>query len=161
MPGKGTTVRLYLPRHTADELQDNVVFVDGAPYAAQAGGTVLLVDDDRAVRMLVSEVLEDKGYTILQADDGPSGLHILDSKVRIDLLITDVGLPGGLNGRQVADAARARRPGLKVLFITGYAGNAVVGGGRLEPGMQIMTKPFDMSALATRVRDMLASGEAS
>ncbi|MEA2791050.1 MAG: hypothetical protein QOG73_3456, partial [Acetobacteraceae bacterium] len=144
VPGKGTTVRLYLPRHTADELQDNVVFVDGTPYAGQAGGNVLLVDDDRAVRMLVSEVLEDDGYTILQADDGPSGLRILDSKVRIDLLITDVGLPGGLNGRQVADAARARRPGLKVLFITGYAGNAVVGGGRLEPGMQIMTKPFDM-----------------
>jgi DNA-binding response OmpR family regulator len=107
---------------------------------------------------LVSEVLEDQGYKILQAEYGPSGLQILESKVRIDLLITDVGLPGGLNGRQVADAARARRPGLKVLFITGYADNAVVGDGRLEPGMQIMTKPFDMSALATRVRDMLGPG---
>jgi DNA-binding response OmpR family regulator len=82
-------------------------------------------------------------------------LRILNSTTRIDLLVTDVGLPGGLNGRQVADAGRARRPDLKVLFITGYADNAVVGSGWLDPGMQIMTKPFDMSSLALRVRDML------
>jgi CheY-like chemotaxis protein len=110
----------------------------------------------RGAPSVVSEVLEPRGYTILEAEDGPSDLSILDSNARIDLLITDVGLPGGLNGRQVADAARARRPGVKILFITGDADNAVVGGGRLEPGRQIMTKPFDMSTLATRVRSMLA-----
>ncbi|MEA2739364.1 MAG: hypothetical protein QOH05_2671, partial [Acetobacteraceae bacterium] len=150
-PGRGTTVRLYLPRHMTDEVNKAPDRDASAPCIAQASGTVLLVDDETAIRMLVSEVLEDQGYKILQAEDGPAGLRILESTVRIDLLITDVGLPGGLNGRQVADAARARRPDLKVLFITGYADNAVVGGGRLEPGMQIMTKPFDMSALAARV----------
>jgi PAS domain S-box-containing protein len=154
--GSGTTVRLFLPRHTADEAGAPAGKAAAAPSATQASESVLLVDDEMAIRLLVSEVLEEQGYTILEAEDGPSGLRILDSNARIDLLITDVGLPGGLNGRQVADAARARRPGLKVLFITGYADNAVVGGGRLEPGMQIMTKPFAMSTLATRVRSMLA-----
>jgi PAS domain S-box-containing protein len=160
-PGQGTSVRLYLPRHIADEVCADSDPIKSAPCTDQASETVLLVDDEIAVRMLVSEVLEDQGYKILQATDGPAGLHILESKARIDLLITDVGLPGGLNGRQVADAARARRPGLKVLFITGYADNAVVAGGGLESGMQIMTKPFDMAALATRVREMLAPGAAT
>jgi PAS domain S-box-containing protein len=154
-PGKGTAVRLFLPRHMADEAGASIGNAAAMAASAQARETVLLVDDEMAIRLLVSEVLETQGYTILEAEDGPSGLRILDSNARIDLLITDVGLPGGLNGRQVADAARARRPGLKVLFITGYADNAVVGS-RLEPGMQIMTKPFDMSTLATRVRSMLA-----
>jgi CheY-like chemotaxis protein len=110
----------------------------------------------RGAPSVVSEALETRGYTTLEAEDGASDLSILDSNARIDLLIADVGLPGGLNGRQVADAARAQPSGLKVVFITGYADNAVVGGGRLEPGMQIMTNPFDMSTLATRVRSMLA-----
>ncbi|MFC6049626.1 response regulator, partial [Methylobacterium hispanicum] len=87
--------------------------------------------------------------------DGPSGLRVLQSDARVDLLITDVGLPGGMNGRQVADAARVTRPGLKVLFITGYAENAAVGNGYLEPGMQVLTKPFVMEALASRIRDMI------
>jgi PAS domain S-box-containing protein len=160
-PGQGTSVRLYLPRHIADDVCADSDPIKSAPCTDQASETVLLVDDEIAVRMLVSEVLEDQGYKILLATDGPAGLQILESKARIDLLITDVGLPGGLNGRQVADAARARRPGLKVLFITGYADNAVVAGGGLESGMQIMTKPFDMAALATRVREMLAPGAAT
>jgi PAS domain S-box-containing protein len=160
-PGQGTCVRLYLPRHLADEIS-TVPSVDGSSLGnQQASETVLLVDDETTIRLLAAEVLEDLGYKVLQAEDGPSGLQVLDSNARVDLLITDVGLPGGLNGRQVADAARARRPGLKVLFITGYADNAVVGAGRLESGMQIMTKPFDMSALAVRVRDMLTVAEAS
>ncbi|HEY0185091.1 MAG TPA: ATP-binding protein [Rhodopila sp.] len=155
-PGRGTTVRLFLPRHLADEAASGPAKAAVAACPEQATETVLLVDDEHAIRLLVAEVLQDQGYSILEAEDGPSGLRILDSNARVDLLITDVGLPGGLNGRQVADAARARRPGLKVLFITGYADNAVVGSGRLESGMQIMTKPFDMLALAERVRDMLA-----
>ena len=154
--GQGTSIRLYLPRHRGDELGHVAEAFKADVNGAPATETVLLVDDDAAIRTLASEVLEDQGFKVLQAEDGPSGLEILDSRVRVDMLITDVGLPGGLNGRQVADAARARRPGLKVLFITGYAENAVVGNGRLEAGMQIMTKPFDMSALAIRVRDVLA-----
>jgi CheY-like chemotaxis protein len=158
---QGTSVRLFLPRHMANELAPDLSPAESRPCAGPVTETILLVDDEMAVRTLVSEVLGDQGYKILQADDGLSGLKILDSKASIDLLITDVGLPGGLNGRQVADAARERRPGLKVLFITGYADNAVVGSGRLDPGMQIMTKPFGLSALAKRVRDMLAIAEPS
>jgi CheY-like chemotaxis protein len=101
-------------------------------------------------------VLKELGYAAIEAADGASGLKVLRSDARIDLLITDVGLPGGLNGRQVADAARQVRPDLKVLFITGYAENAVVGNGHLEPGMQVMTKPFAMETLASRITDLIA-----
>ena len=107
--------------------------------------------------MLVTEVLEDFGYTSIEAADGPSGLKILRSHARIDLLITDVGLPGGINGRQVADAGRAVRPGLKILFITGYAENAVVANGYLEPGMHLLTKPFSMEMLASRIKDTIGN----
>jgi CheY-like chemotaxis protein len=105
--------------------------------------------------MLVAEVLEDLGYTAIEAADGAAGLKVLQSMARIDLLVTDVGLPGGMNGRQVADAARALRPGLKVLFITGYAENAVLGHGHLDPGMHVLTKPFAMEVLASRIRDLI------
>jgi CheY-like chemotaxis protein len=111
------------------------------------------------VRLLVTEVLADLGYTALEAADGPAGLKILRSDARIDLLITDVGLPGGMNGRQVADAARQLRPDLKVLFITGYAENAVVANGHLEPGMQVMTKPFAMETLGSRIKDLIVNSQ--
>jgi CheY-like chemotaxis protein len=107
--------------------------------------------------MLVMEVLEDLGYTAIEAPDGAAGLKLLQSGIRIDLLVTDVGLPGGMNGRQVADAARVMRPGLKVLFITGYAENAALRHGHLAPGMHIMTKPFALEALANRIRELIAS----
>ena len=119
---------------------------------------MLVVDDEPTVRMLVTEVLEDLGYTAIEAADGAAGLKVLQSDVRIDLLVTDVGLPGGMNGRQVADAARQLRPGLKVLFITGYAENAVLSHGHLEPGMHVLTKPFRMEALASRIKDLIAEG---
>jgi len=106
--------------------------------------------------MLVTEVLGDLGYTAIEAADGPAGLRVLQSNARIDLLVTDVGLPGGMNGRQVADAARERRPGLRVLFITGYAENAVLNHGHLDPGMHVMTKPFAMEALASRIKELIA-----
>jgi CheY-like chemotaxis protein len=108
--------------------------------------------------MLVAEVLGDLGYNALEAADGAAGLKLLRSETRIDLLVTDVGLPGGMNGRQVADAARAVRPGLKVLFITGYAENAVLSHGHLEPGMHVLTKPFAMEVLANRIKDLIAGG---
>jgi CheY-like chemotaxis protein len=117
--------------------------------------TILVIDDEESIRALLVEVLTDAGYAVIEAADGPAGLTALQSARRVDLLITDVGLPGGLNGRQVADAARVSRPDLKVLFITGYAENAAVGNGYLDPGMAVITKPFGVSALGSKVRDML------
>jgi CheY-like chemotaxis protein len=107
--------------------------------------------------MLVTEVLQGQGYATIEAEDGASGLRVLQSKERIDLLVSDVGLPGGMNGRQMADAARISRPDLKVLFITGYAANAVFGDGHLAHGMQVITKPFAMDALAIRVKAMVSA----
>jgi CheY-like chemotaxis protein len=115
---------------------------------------VLVVDDEAMVRMLVLDVLEEAGYASLEAQDGASALKILRSNVQVDLLITDVGMPN-MNGRQLADAARALRTDLKVLFITGYAENAVINHGDPEPGMQIMTKPFQMDALAVKIKEMI------
>lgn len=152
--GKGTTMCLYLPRYNggidAVDLPAETVGEDGGQ-----GEVVLVIDDEPTVRMLVVEVLEDAGYTVIEAVDGPSGLAVLRSEARIDLLVTDVGLPGGMNGRQVADAARADRPDLKVLFMTGYAENAAVGNGLLDPGMEVLTKPFVMAALGAKVREMI------
>jgi CheY-like chemotaxis protein len=118
---------------------------------AQTGETVLIVDDEPTVRMLVVDVLRDLGYAVMEAADGIEGLKVLRSSARIDLVITDVGLPGGMNGRQMADAGRAIRPGLKTLFITGYAETAVIGGEALGPGMQVLTKPFAVDTLAARI----------
>ena len=155
-PGRGTTVCLYLPRHlgaVADA--DAPAELAQAPRARQ-GETVLVVDDEPTVRMLVTDVLKELSYATLEAEDGASGLDVLRSNARIDLLVTDVGLPGGMNGRQVADAARVLRPEMKVLFITGYAESAVLSHGDLEPGMQVLVKPFAMEALATRVKDLVS-----
>ena len=126
--GMGTTMRLLLPRHIGAVAGESAAQLSPAPRA-EAGQTVLIVDDEPTVRMLVVEVLEDLGYAAIEAHDGTTGLAILRSQARIDLLVTDVGLPGGMNGRQVADAGRVLRPGLKVLFITGYAESAVMGQG--------------------------------
>jgi CheY-like chemotaxis protein len=105
--------------------------------------------------MLLTDTLAELGYSSLEAADSATGLKILESNVRVDLLITDVGLPGGMNGRQMADAARVHRPNLKVLFITGYAENAVLGNGHLEPGMSVMAKPFPVEAMAARIRGLI------
>ncbi len=152
--GVGTTVTIYLPRHGGTEADEHEAAPGQVPQAG-IGETVLVVDDEPTVRMLVTDVLQDLGYTAIEAADGAAGLQILQSNVRVDLLVTDVGLPGGMNGRQMADAARPGRPDLKVLFITGYAEAAIVGSGNLGAGMQIMTKPFAMEALATRISTMI------
>jgi signal transduction histidine kinase/CheY-like chemotaxis protein len=159
--GLGTTVCLYLPRHRGVAEAD-----DGAGEAARLGRVgrgeaVLVVDDEPTVRMLVVDVLTDMGYATVEAADGVAGLTMLQSDARIDLLITDVGLPGGMNGRQMADAGRALRPDLKVLFITGYAESAAIGDGRLGPGMQVLTKPFAMDALGMRIEDLVSERRAS
>ncbi len=152
--GQGTTVSVYLPRFIGDappDLAANVAAFD----AGGRGETVLVVDDEATIRHLIDEVLDDAGYTVIGVADGAAGLKVVQSGARIDLLITDVGLPNGMNGRQVADAARAIMPDLKVLFITGYAENAAVGNGHLEPGMELLTKPFAMDDLTRKVSDML------
>jgi len=153
--GEGTTMCLYLPRHSDDTSSLGQDDVSSEVPPSAAGEVVLVIDDDPTVRMLVSEVLTDLGYAVMEASDGPTGMKTLDSGSRIDLLITDVGLPGGMNGRQVADAARVRRPDLKVLFITGYAENAVIGKRRLSKGMFVVTKPFQLDTLAQRIREII------
>ncbi|WPB58412.1 PAS domain S-box protein [Xylophilus sp. GOD-11R] len=156
--GQGTTVSLYMPRHHGEVGADAAARELVGPAPAAPGETVLVVDDEPSVRMLVVEVLDDLGYRAIEAADSAAGLKILRSNVRIDLLVTDVGLPGGMNGRQMADAGRQLRPELKVLFITGYAENSVINGGHLEPGMQVLTKPFPVESLGAAVKELIASG---
>ena len=155
--GEGTRMCLHLPRHegTAGAATERAA---AAPLPAGDGETVLVVDDEPTLRMLVGEILGELGYRTLEAKTGAEALVLIEGDARIDLLVTDVGLPGGIDGRQVADCARAARPGLPVLFITGYAENAVVGNGPLEPGMALIAKPFAIDALAARVRAMLGDG---
>ncbi|MDB5697574.1 MAG: hypothetical protein JWN69_378, partial [Alphaproteobacteria bacterium] len=153
--GQGTTVKLYLPRYygEAEGAEEEHGELTDA-HRAEAGEVVLVIEDETSVRELVVDVLEELGYRAVQAADGPAGLKLLQSDMRLDLLVTDIGLPG-LNGRQVVDAARLQRPDLKVLFMTGYAENATIANGFLEPGMEMITKPFAIEALATRIRDMI------
>jgi CheY-like chemotaxis protein len=151
----GTRMTLYLPRSAAAATGASTA----NPRTALTGGrgeTVLVIDDEPAIRNLIVEVLQDLGYITLDAADGASGLQVLQSNPQIDLLITDVGLPGGINGRQVADAGRSLRPGLKVLFITGYAHNATAWEEQLEPGMHLLTKPFTMDELTVRITSLIA-----
>ena len=156
--GQGTTVCLYLPRHYGEIATDDPAAKLAVLPRSEQGETVLVVDDEPTVRMLVSDILEDLGYTAIEAGDSAAGLKVLQSDVRIDLLVTDVGLPGGMNGRQMADAARVTRSDLRVLFITGYAENAVLGNGYLAPGMAVLTKPFTIEAMAARIRSMIEAG---
>lgn len=154
--GLGTTMTLYFPRiHAEDEASpEGELSRESLPSAE--GETVLVVDDEPAVRSLIVDVLADLGYNTIEAGDGAEGLALLKHNQGVELLVTDVGLPRGMNGRQLADAARVARPDLKVLFITGYAENAVIGNGRLDSGMHVLTKPFAMETLANRIRELIA-----
>jgi PAS domain S-box-containing protein len=154
--GVGTSVYLHFPRYVGEALGEAAVFLGEALATAQ-GETIVLVEDEATIRELLTEVLEDAGYRVLGAGDGAEGLSALAAAKRVDLLITDVGLPGGMNGRQVADAARSIRPHLKVLFVTGYANTAAVGNGLLPKGMDVMTKPFEVDALLAKTRELLVS----
>ena len=153
---QGTTITLYLPRVYSQEDEISVGEERCGDLPAADGEIVLVVDDEPAVRALITDVLVDLGYTTIEAGDGAAGLALLKKQPGIELLVTDVGLPKGMNGRQLADAARVERPDLKVLFITGYAENAVIGNGRLEAGMHVLTKPFAMDVLANRIRELIA-----
>ncbi|WP_434707169.1 response regulator [Pseudomonas sp. R1-1] len=150
---QGTTVKLYLPRFRGEELVVDDPNVEHSPDALD-GETVLIVEDDPAVRVLVCAVLSELGYAYVEAGDADTALPILNSTQRIDLLVSDVGLPG-MNGRQLAEVGRQYRPGLKVLFITGYAEHAAVRGGFLDSGMQMITKPFTFDLLTAKVREMI------
>ncbi len=152
--GEGSVFRLYLPRYSGEHAAAEASVSETGSYRALPHATVLVVEDDHVVRRLILEVLAELGYRALEAADGATGLKILLSDVHVDLLVTDIGLPE-LNGRQLADRARMRRPKLKVLFITGYADHAETGIGNLEAGMQMMVKPFQMEALAQRVQQMI------
>ena len=152
--GQGTSIKLYLPRHHSEIAVDHAAAATAAQHAA-TGETVLVVEDEPVVRGVILEMLGEQGYRTLEAVDGPAGLRLLRGDARVDLLLTDVGLPG-MNGRQLADQAREMRPGLKVLFITGYAESAAIADGFLQPGMEMITKPFDLGNLSRRVRTMVS-----
>ncbi len=152
--GRGTTIKLFL-RRAQSELDQQGEAVIEAPLGQ--GETVLVVEDDSAVRLIITDVLEELGYRHLEAPDGMTALPILQSSERIDLMVTDVGLPK-MNGRQLAEMARAARPALKILFVTGYAEKAAVRHGFLEPGMEMLMKPFTLDSLANKVREMLPVG---
>jgi PAS domain S-box-containing protein len=158
--GVGTSVRLYLPQRSGEGEDVTEVRQDRRTEAPRAGydETILIVDDEPAVRTVITEVLYELGYAAIEVSDGASGLKVLQSDVRIDLLITDVGLPGGLNGHQMANAARRRRPKLPVLFITGYAESTATGKGALQPGMYVLSKPFAMDVLASRIKSIIKDG---
>jgi PAS domain S-box-containing protein len=156
--GQGTRVALFLPRHFGKGESPTVETAPIQLPRSAEGRTVLVVDDEPTVRMLISEVLGELGHAAIEAKDGSEGLKILRTRKNVDLLISDVGLPGGMNGRQLADAGKTLKPGLKVLFITGYAENAVIARGRLEPNMHVLTKPFTVDSLVNRVTGLLNDG---
>ncbi|MDD1507705.1 PAS domain S-box protein [Pseudomonas sp. CNPSo 3701] len=155
--GVGTTLTIYLPRYFGSVDAEREELYASAIALSEIGETILVVDDEPTIRMLLVEALRESGYSVIEAADSVAGLKVLRSDVHIDLLISDVGLPGGMNGRQMADAGRELRPGLKTLFITGYAANAAIGDGHLQPGMQVITKPFSVDSLTARVQELMAT----
>jgi CheY-like chemotaxis protein len=152
--GQGTTVKLYLPRLATEVVESDEVSDQLSPEAALEE-TVLVLEDDEDVRSYSVEILRELGYRVFEAHDGLSALRVLDQHARVDILFTDVVLPGGMTGAQVAAHARAFRPKLKVLFTTGYARNAIIHHGRLDKGVQLITKPFSFGDLAAKIRDVI------
>ena len=158
-PGEGTTMSLYLPRDSRPELAALPVASGRKPASEAPPKTILVVDDEPNIRMLVLDVLRSRGYVVLEAGEAASALEFLRSGAAIDLLVTDVGLPGGMNGRQLAEIGREMRAGLKVLFITGYAENAMGADQQMPHGMEILAKPFRLHELAGRVTNLIGSEE--
>jgi CheY-like chemotaxis protein len=157
-PGEGTTVRIYFPRaplptRTREPRR-------AQPQERELGGreTILVVEDDSDVRAYTTEILRELGYRVLEAHEGDTALGFLASEPEIELLFTDIGLPGPFNGRQLSDEARKIRPDVKVLFTTGYAQNAIIHHGRLDPGVQLIVKPFSFAGLAAKIRQILDNG---
>jgi CheY-like chemotaxis protein len=159
-PGHGTTAKLYLPRHLGEAAPMEAMPQLGEEHQSLRGEVVLVVEDEAVVRSLVIDVLFGLGYRTLEAANGAAAMRILESGQKVDLLVTDIGLPM-MNGRQLYETAVQSRPGLKVLFMTGYAENATLGNGTLPPGMEVMTKPFTMEKLARRISRILGSEQAA
>jgi CheY-like chemotaxis protein len=155
--GHGTTIKIYLPRllrhQPAVDREEQPLVPEGT-----LAETILVTEDDPDVRTYSVEALQELGYRVLEAPDGPTSIQILERGQHVDLLFTDVVLPGGMTGAQLAAQARGRWPSLKVLFTTGYARNAIVHHGRLDAGVQLITKPFTIADLASRVREVLEQG---
>jgi signal transduction histidine kinase len=152
--GHGTTVKMYLPRSMEDAAGADASVT--APADLQGAETILLVEDDELVLRYARDQLLSLGYQVIEARDGPEALRVVQSRPDIDLLLTDIVMPGGMNGRQLADAARAQRPDLKVLFSSGYTENAIVHHGRLDPGVHLLNKPYRRIDLARKVRLVLS-----
>jgi len=143
-----------------DEGRESVNQVAPSPLPVGTEAEVILVvEDDEDVRANTITMLRELGYRVLEAPDGPSALQALQGRSDVDLLFTDIGLPGGVNGRQLADQARLRRPDLRVLFTSGYARNAIVHQGRLDPDVELLSKPFTLTQLATKIRQMLKASD--
>ncbi|WP_231752215.1 MULTISPECIES: ATP-binding protein [unclassified Pseudomonas] len=157
--GEGTSVWIYLPRYHGQSASLHAPATPEPASTSVEGRAVLVVDDEPNVRTLVTEVLQEMGLNTLEAAEGPSGLRILDSDAHLDLLISDIGLPGGMNGRQLADAAREKRPSLRVLFITGYAESSVLDRSNTMSDYEVLTKPFTITDLEEKVRSMLEPGQ--
>ncbi|GKT19973.1 response regulator [Acidovorax sp. SUPP2522] len=156
--GVGTTIRMFLPRYAGkDILAEDAL--DRAPAISTVGlgETILVVDDEASVRMFMVEMLQELGYHVLEAEAGSSAIQVLQNNASIALLVTDVGLPGGMNGRQLADAARKIHPSMRVLFVTGYAENAVLSHGQLPSGMQVLTKPFQLEVFGLKIQSLMNS----
>jgi len=157
-PGQGCSVKVYLPRFIRPETQPAIT---AGPVAAAHshgdGETILVVEDDEEVRRSSVEALREMGYQVLEAGDAMDGVRLIVDRGGIDLLFTDVGLPGGVNGRALADAARSAQPGLRVLFTTGYTRNTILHDGALDHDVHFIPKPFNLSALAAKVREVLAT----
>jgi CheY-like chemotaxis protein len=156
-PDEGTLVELYLPRHLARQATNSFETPAHLPTSCNSvqAGQIVLVEDQEPLRLVIREVLEELGHDVQAFADGPSALAYLDHCLPPHLLITDIGLPGGLNGRQVADRSRTRHPHIKVLFITGYDESAVLSHGQPLEASSVLTKPFDLAALVERVAQLL------
>jgi len=154
-PGAGTSIKLYLPRFADPATADEAIVEIAVVPVGTRQETILVVEDDEDVRQHTVELLRELGYDVIEAPDGPSALYLIDRGSDIQLLFTDVALPGGMNGRELAEAARRRAPELKVLFTTGYARNAVMRHGALDPDVELIVKPFTYASLATKIRDVL------
>jgi CheY-like chemotaxis protein len=155
-PGQGCTVKVYLPRFVRPEPQpDGATRTPDTTHTRGKGETILVVEDDEEVRRSSVEALREMGYEVLEAGDAMDGVRLIVDHGGIDLLFTDVGLPGGVNGRALADAARSAQPGVRVLFTTGYTRNAILHKGVLDHGVHFIAKPFSLTALAAKIREVL------
>jgi CheY-like chemotaxis protein len=155
--GLGTTIKIYLPRAYEVAGKGDA---PASPAASEPGGreVILLVEDDPLVRRHADGLLRELGYTVIAASNGPEAMTVLEKEGAIDLLFTDVVMPGGMGGRQLADKAASLRPGLKILFSSGYTENAIVHHGRLDPGVHLLRKPYRRRDLALKLRQILGPG---